>query len=45
MPTYSIHYFTAGTPKPTLRPKRARRIAMDARRASVAQRRTMRRAA
>jgi hypothetical protein len=45
MPTYSIHYFTAGAPEPPLRPKRARRIAMNALAASVAERRTLRRAA
>ena len=45
MPTYSIYHFSASAGKPVSRPKRARRIAMSARAASVAQRRTMRRAA
>jgi hypothetical protein len=45
MPTYSIHHFSAMAAKPNLRPKSARRIAMSARAASVAKRRTMRRAA
>ena len=45
MPTYSIHHFSAIVSKPVHRPKSARRIAMSARKASVAQRRTMRRAA
>ena len=45
MPTYSIHHFSVLGAKPVYRPKRARRIAMSARAASVAQRRTMRRAA
>ena len=44
MPTYSIHHFSA-TLKPVQRPKGARRIAMSARKASVASRRTVRRAA
>jgi hypothetical protein len=45
MPTYSIHQFSALVKEPVPRPKGARRIAMSARKASVAQRRTMRRAA
>ena len=45
MPTYSIHHFAVTAATPVSRPKRARRIAMSARAASVAQRRTMRRAA
>jgi len=45
MPTYSIHHFSAMAAKPNIRPKRARRIAMSALAASVADRRTMRRAA
>jgi hypothetical protein len=42
MPTYSIHHYAALTPKTLPRPKSARRIAMSARKASVAQRRTLR---
>ena len=45
MPTYSIHHFSATALKPVHRPKSARRIAMSARKASVAARRTSRRAA
>ena len=45
MPTYSIHHFSATAGKPGHRPKSARRIAMSARKASVASRRTSRRAA
>jgi hypothetical protein len=44
MPTYTIHHFSAAL-KPVHRPKGARRIAMSARKASVASRRTVRRAA
>ena len=45
MPTYSIHHFSAIASNPAPRPKSARRIAMNALAASVATRRTMRRAA
>jgi hypothetical protein len=45
MPTYSIHHFTIAAPKPEYRPRSARRIAMSARAASVARRKTLRRAA
>ncbi len=45
MPTYAIHHFSAIATKQAHRPKGARRIAMGARKASVTQRRTMRRAA
>jgi hypothetical protein len=45
MPTYAIHHFSAMTKSQASRPRGARRIAMGARKASVAQRRTMRRAA
>ena len=45
MPTYAIHHYAALVPKATPRPKSARRIAMSARKASVVQRRTLRRAA
>jgi hypothetical protein len=45
MPTYAIHHFSAMVDKPAHRPKGARRIAMRARGASVAERRTLRRAA
>ncbi|MGZ4338701.1 MAG: hypothetical protein ACXVQ3_01470 [Gaiellaceae bacterium] len=45
MPTYAIHQISVLTVKPAPRPKGARRIAMDARKASVVQQRTMRRAA
>jgi len=45
MPTYAIHHFSAMVAKPAPRAKNARRIAMGARKASVAQRRTMRQAA
>ena len=45
MPTYAIHHLAAFAPKQAPRPRGARRIAMSARKASVAQRRTMRRAA
>jgi hypothetical protein len=45
MPTYAIHHFSALAEKPVRRPKGARRIAMGARKASVVQRRTERRAA
>jgi hypothetical protein len=45
MPTYAIHHYAAMASKPVCRPKGARRIAMSARAASVATRRTMRRAA
>lgn len=45
MPTYSIHHFSATALEPTYRPKSAKRIAMSARKASVAARRTSRRAA
>jgi hypothetical protein len=45
MPTYAIHHFSAMVSTPAHRPKGARRIAMGARKASVVQRRTLRRAA
>jgi hypothetical protein len=45
MPTYAIHHFSAMQPSRAPRPQGARRIAMSARKASVAQRRTLRRAA
>jgi hypothetical protein len=45
MPTYSIHHYSALALKPVHRPKGAKRIAMSARKASVASRRTVRRAA
>jgi hypothetical protein len=45
MPTYAIHHIAAYASQQAPRPRGARRIAMRARRASVAQRRTMRRAA
>jgi hypothetical protein len=45
MPTYAIHHFSAMAAKEAPRPQGARRIAMRARKASVAQRRTVRRAA
>ena len=45
MPTYAIHYMSALEAKPLPRPKGARRIAMSARKASVVQRQTQRRAA
>jgi hypothetical protein len=45
MPTYAIHHYVALDAKLTPRPKGARRIAMSARKASIVQRRTMRRAA
>jgi hypothetical protein len=45
MPTYAIHHYAALVPKEVPRPKSARRIAMSARKASVVQRRTQRRAA
>lgn len=45
MPTYAIHHFSAIAKDPARRPKNARRIAMGARKASVTERRTMRRAA
>ena len=45
MPTYAFHHYAALTPKALPRPKSARRIAMSARKASVAERRTLRRAA
>jgi hypothetical protein len=45
MPTYSIHHFSALVTQPVARPKSARRIAMSARAASVASRRTLRQAA
>jgi hypothetical protein len=46
MPTYAIHHYAALDAKRTApRPKGARRIAMSARKASVVQRRTLRRAA
>jgi hypothetical protein len=45
MPTYAIHHFSAMTLQEAPRPKGARRIAMRARKASVAQRRTLRRVA
>jgi hypothetical protein len=45
MPTYAIHHFSAIVKDPVHRPKSARRIAMRARRASVNDRRQLRRAA
>jgi hypothetical protein len=45
MPTYAIHHISVLAPKQAPRPKGARRIAMGARKASVTQRRTMRRPA
>jgi hypothetical protein len=45
MPTYGIHHISALAAKPAPRPKGARRIAMGARKASLADRRTLRRAA
>jgi hypothetical protein len=46
MPTYSIHHYSRQAAlKPVHRPTSARRIAMSARKASVASRRTARRAA
>jgi hypothetical protein len=45
MPTYSIHHFSALASNPAPRPKSARRIAMTSLAASVATRRTLRRAA
>jgi hypothetical protein len=45
MPTYAIHHLAAYAPTQAPRPQGARRIAMRARKASVAQRRTLRRAA
>jgi hypothetical protein len=45
MPTYAIHHYAALARKRTPRPTEARRIAMAARKASVAQRRQNRRAA
>jgi hypothetical protein len=45
MPTYAIHHFSAMQTTVAPRPRSARRIAMSARKASVAQRRTLRRAA
>ena len=45
MPTYAIHHYAALAPNSAPRPKGARRIAMSARKASVVQRRTQRRAA
>ena len=45
MPTYAIHQISVLAPKQAPRPKGARRIAMSARKASVVQRRTLRRAA
>jgi len=44
MPTYSIHHYTVAA-KPDYRPRSARRIAMSARAASVAKRKSLRRAA
>ncbi len=44
MPTYAIHHYAALAPKSAPRPKGARRIAMAARKASVADRRRLRRA-
>jgi len=43
MPVYAFHHLPVG-PKQAPRPKGARRIAMAARKASVADRRSMRRA-
>jgi hypothetical protein len=45
MPTYSIHHFTVAATKPEYRPRSARRIAMSARAATVANRKSLRRAA
>jgi hypothetical protein len=45
MPTYSIHHFTVAATKPEYRPRGARRIAMSARAATVASRKSLRRAA
>jgi hypothetical protein len=45
MPTYSIHHFTLAATKPDYRPRSARRIAMSARAATVASRKSLRRAA
>jgi hypothetical protein len=45
MPTYSIHHFTVAATKPDYRPRSARRIAMSARAATVASRKSLRRAA
>ena len=45
MPTYAIHQISVLAAKPVPRPKGARRIAMSARKASIVQRRTQRRAA
>jgi hypothetical protein len=45
MPTYAIHHYAALDAKQAPRPKGARRIAMSARKASVVQRRSLRRAA
>ncbi len=45
MPTYAIHHFSAVTRPEAPRPHGARRIAMRARKASVAERRSLRRAA
>jgi hypothetical protein len=45
MPTYAIHHISVLAPMQAPRPKGARRIAMSARKASVVQRRTLRRAA
>ncbi len=45
MPTYAIHHISVLAPQQAPRPKGARRIAMSARKASVVQRRTLRRAA
>jgi hypothetical protein len=45
MPTYAIHHISVLVAQPVARPKGARRIAMRARKASVAQRRTVRQAA
>jgi len=45
MPTYAMHHYAALAPKSVRRPKGARRIAMAARKASVAERRQSRRAA
>jgi hypothetical protein len=45
MPTYAIHHLAAYASTQAPRPQGARRIAMRARKASVAQRRTLRRAA
>jgi hypothetical protein len=45
MPTYAFHQISVLAAKPVPRPKGARRIAMSARKASIVQRRTLRRAA